>query len=118
MVEQFLVDAHDFDGGRVVALRGELDASTCRRLAEHLSGPPGSLIVVDLAELTFLDSSGLGAFHDARRKAIEAGGSLVLCHPVAMVQRVLEITGLDIWVVDWDPVWSNGRGSGSVAPGR
>jgi hypothetical protein len=25
-----------------------------------------------------------------------------------MVHRVLEITGLDIWVTDWNPKWSNG----------
>lgn len=114
MTEPFVVESHDFDGGRVIAMQGELDASTRRGLTELLSGPPGSLIVVDLARLTFLDSSGLGALHEARQKAIENGGSLVLCHPGALVQRVLEITGLDIWVVAWDPAWSNDTTLGAV----
>lgn len=102
----FDINTYDFDGGRVAVLKGELDASTCRELGGHLSAPPGSLFVLDLDELTFLDSSGLGAIHVARRTAIENGGDLVLCRPTPIVYRVLEITGLDNWVTDWDPQWS------------
>jgi anti-anti-sigma factor len=107
MVDPFGVSFHDFDGGRVIALRGELDACTCPGLAESLIGFPGSLIVMDLCELTFMDSSGIGAIQAARRMAIEDGGNLVVCRPCPMVYRVLEITGLDIWVTDWNPEWSN-----------
>jgi anti-anti-sigma factor len=103
----FGVTSSDFDGGRLVALRGELDASTCPRLTEHLIGLPGSLVVVDLHQLTFIDSSGLGAIHSGRRLAIACGGNLVVCRPSARVYRVLEITGLDTWVEEWDPAWSN-----------
>jgi anti-anti-sigma factor len=110
-----VVDSYDFDTGRVIALRGELDACTCQGLAEHLSGPPGSLIVVDLARVTFLDSSGLGLIHEARRKAIDDGGNLVVCNPAPVVLRVLEITGLDMWVADWDPAWSNRARVGCAA---
>ncbi len=108
MVESFGITSYDFDGGRVFEIRGELDASTCRGLAEQLIGPPGSLIVLDLCQLTFMDSSGLGAIHAARQTAIRNGGTLVVSRPGPMVYRVLEITGLDIWVTDWDPDWSNG----------
>jgi anti-sigma B factor antagonist len=114
VVEPFVVDSHDFGGGRVIALRGELDACTCRGLAEQLGGPPGSLIVVDLSRLTFLDSSGLGLLHEARRKAIDDGGNLVVCNPAPMVERVLEITGLDVWIADWEPAWSNDSEMGST----
>ena len=107
MVDPFDVTFHDFDGGRVIALSGELDACTCRGLTESLIGPPGSLIVIDLGELTFMDSSGIGAIQAARRRAIEDGGNLVVCRPSPMVYRVLEITGLDMWVTDWNPEWSN-----------
>jgi anti-anti-sigma factor len=106
MVDPFGISSYDFDGGRVYALRGELDACTCRGLAEHLIGPPGSLIVVDLSQITFMDSSGLGALHASRRTAIKEGGTLVVSRPSQMVYRVLEITGLDMWVTDWDPDWS------------
>ncbi|MGO9853625.1 MAG: STAS domain-containing protein [Acidimicrobiales bacterium] len=108
MVEPFGVTSYDFDGGRIFALRGELDACTCRGLAERLIGPPGSLVVVDLGQLAFMDSSGLGAIHAAWRTAIKDGGSLVVCRPSPMVHRVFEITGLDMWVTEWNPEWSKG----------
>jgi anti-anti-sigma factor len=114
MVDLFGVTSYSFDGGRVVALRGELDASTTRDLADHLIGPPGSLVVVDLFGLTFIDSSGLGAIHAARRKAREDGGNLIVCRPNPTVFRVLEITGFDMWVTDWDPAWSNGSPLGAT----
>jgi anti-anti-sigma factor len=106
-VDLFGVTSYDVDGGCVFVLSGELDASTCQGLAERLTGPPGSLVVVDLGDLTFMDSSGLGAIHRARREAIKNGGNLVVSRPSPIVYRVLEITGLDTWVTDWDPKWSN-----------
>lgn len=102
----FGVDSYDVDGGRVVAPRGELDVSTCQVLAEHTTAPPGSLIVFDLSRLTFIDSSGLGAIHTARQRAIKDGGTVVVTRPSPMVKRVFELTGLDIWITDWDPNWS------------
>jgi anti-anti-sigma factor len=102
----FCVSSRDFEGVRIFALEGELDASTCRGLAERLEGPPGSLVVIDLSQLSFMDSSGLGVIHSARRTAIKDGGMLVVSRPQPIVHRVLQITGLDTWVTDWDPRWS------------
>jgi anti-sigma B factor antagonist len=107
----FRVDSYEFDGGRVVVPRGEIDAATSCGLAEHLTGPLGSLVVIDLLDVSFLDSSGLGAIHVGRRNAIEHGGNLVVCRPTSTVRRVFEITGLDTWFADWDPRWSNGTRS-------
>ena len=117
-MDPFGVTSHAFDGVRIFALSGELDASTCRGLAEQLVGFPGSLIVVDLHELTFIDTSGLGAIHEARRIAIKDGGNLVVCRPRPMVYRFLEMTGLDTWVTDWNPEWSNLFASGPAQEDR
>ena len=68
--------------------------NTSQGLADRLAGPPGSLVVLDLAQLTFMDSSGIGAIHAARRLTIKDGGTLVVCRPSPQVDRVLEITGL------------------------
>jgi anti-sigma B factor antagonist len=103
----FGVVSYDIAGGRVIAPYGEIDVSNCQQFAEHVTGPPGSLLVVDLARLTFIDSSGLGALHGARRRAIEEGGNLVVSRPSAVVHRVFEITGLDIWLTDWNVAWSS-----------
>jgi anti-sigma B factor antagonist len=106
MMDLFSVTSRDLEEGRVFALVGELDASGCCGLAEQLQGPPGSLVVVDLSGLTFMDSSGLGAIHTARRLAIKNGGTLVVSRPQPAVHRVLELTGLDTWITAWDPRWS------------
>ncbi len=112
IVDLFGVTSYDFDGGRVFVLRGELDASTCPGLIECLTGPSGCLVVVDLSQLTFIDSSGLGALHAAKQRAIKNGGTLVVSRPSPMVHRVLEITGLDMWLADWDTDWSKGPAVG------
>ena len=111
--ELLRVATYDIEKGRVVSLTGELDASTCSNLAEHLVGPPGDLIVVDLSRLRFIDSSGLGVLHEAWRRAIADDGNLIVCRPCPLVERVLEITGLDIWIEDWNPRWSKAL---SMAP--
>src|ERR1700733_10229046 len=107
MVDSIGVTSHEIEGGRVFVLSGELDVNTSQGLADRLAGPPGSLVVLDLAQLTFMDSSGIGAIHAARRLTIKDGGTLVVCRPSPQVHRVLEITGLDTWITDWDPQWSS-----------
>ena len=105
MLDTFGVTSRDSEEGRFFSFSGELDASTSRGLVEQLQGPPGSLVVLDLSGLTFMDSSGIGTIHMARRLAIKNGGTLVVSRPQAMVERVLQLTGLDTWIVDWDPDW-------------
>ena len=84
------------DGRSVVALRGELDLVDAAAVAAALSAvatrePP---IIVDLAGLEFMDSSGLAALAPGRRRARQAGGDLVLAAPQPEVVLVLAITRL------------------------
>jgi len=51
MVDLFSVTSRDFENGRIFALKGELDISSCDGLAEQLQGPPGRVVVIDLSEL-------------------------------------------------------------------
>ncbi len=52
-----------------------------------------------------MDSSGLATIHAARQEAIKNAGTLVVTRPAPIVQCVLEITGLDTWIADWDHDW-------------
>ena len=52
-------------------------------------------LLVDLRDVSFIDSSGIEALCAARRDAERSGGSVVLRAPSAAVVRVLEVTGLD-----------------------
>jgi anti-sigma B factor antagonist len=52
-------------------------------------------IVVDMAETTFLDSSGLGALIGGLKSARQAGGDLRIARPTPSVVTVFELTNLD-----------------------
>jgi anti-sigma B factor antagonist len=84
------------DGYAVVALRGELDLADAAVVAAALTAvaarEPG--IIVDLAGLEFIDSSGVAALARGRRQARRAGGDLVLAAPQQKVMRVLAIIRL------------------------
>ncbi len=86
------------EGRVVVRLAGELDAATAPRLHDVLidliDGGTTAVLDVDLAELDFIDSTGLGTIVRARQRIRAHGGDLRLCHPRPSVAKVLEISGL------------------------
>lgn len=100
------------DNTHVVSLLGELDIATAEGLADWLVDLPGSTVVVDLSELTFMDSSGITAMVQAHNRREEAGAELMLTRPHPIVRRALEVVGLAHWVTEWDPNWS------TAMPGR
>lgn len=80
----------------MVRVKGELDMSTAPSLAHALAdaGPADATVVVDLSAVAFLDSSAIGTLITAGRARNEAGGRLQIGGRSAIVERVLEITGL------------------------
>ncbi|MCD4523346.1 STAS domain-containing protein [Nocardioides sp. cx-173] len=92
------VGVEEHGAHRVVALRGEVDMAsvgavrTCLRelmLAGHTD------VLVDLRDVTFMDSTGLGVLVAARKQARVFRGSLGLVAPSPPVARVLSLTSLD-----------------------
>ena len=82
----------------VVAVAGELDMHTAERLAETLrsvSDDDARSIVVDLFEVPFVDSAGLGVLASTAKSTKERGGAFVLAADDARFLRTLRITGLD-----------------------
>ena len=81
-----------------VALTGEVDisneAALSAALAEVVGMKPGR-IVIDLAGVSYLDSSGVRCLLNAAKHAAAAGSEMVVCRPVGIVLRVLEICGVD-----------------------
>ena len=81
----------------MVQLCGELDLSTAPRLDELFASlaDEGVLdVTVDLADLDFIDSSGLQVLVVGLKRLREQGGDLGLRSPRPSTRRVLEITGL------------------------
>jgi anti-sigma B factor antagonist len=86
------------DGVTVVAVSGEIDLATASEfrsvLVDAVAGGQGDL-VVDLSEVTFMDSTGLGAMVSARRRLTLRGASMRLVSPAGGVRRILDVTKLD-----------------------
>lgn len=94
---EFAVDTTP-EGVGVVTPKGRLNMASARNLKEildRLVSEGTSRIVVDLAETTFLDSSGLGALIAGLKSARQAGGDLRVARPTEAVLTVFKLTNLD-----------------------
>ena len=85
------------DATEIVALTGELDLTNVgalrRRVQAALSnGRP--YLVIDLAEVTHMDSTGLAELIAAHQRAAEVRGGLVLVVTSPAIRRTLEIRGV------------------------
>jgi anti-sigma B factor antagonist len=81
----------------VVRLGGELDMHTTgpvrRALLDAVNGATGT-VVVDLAEVEFMDSTALATLLEARGR-LRSGDSFLLAAPGLEARRALEVSGLD-----------------------
>ena len=79
-----------------VSLSGELDMLSASCLGDALAAARGNTaVILDLGQLTFMDSSGLHAILTARNRLSEAGCRLVILRGSHQVQRVFEVSGVD-----------------------
>jgi anti-sigma B factor antagonist len=90
----FKTELHRDGGVAVLALWGELDLSSSAELDGQLERLDADRIIVDLRELEFIDSTGLGALVKAHQRAQAEGRFLGLVKGGAQVQRLLDLTGL------------------------
>ena len=82
----------------VVAPKGRLDMSAApafRGQVRQLVESGATHLVVDLQEISFVDSSGLGAVIGALKVARQSGGDLRIARPNQQVQLVLDLTSLN-----------------------
>jgi anti-sigma B factor antagonist len=81
----------------VVSPYGEIDALTAPRLGRRLldlAEEGKRKLVVDLSEVTFMDSTGISVILNSVRHLATRHGSLVLVCPTKRILRPFEITGL------------------------
>lgn len=89
---------HSLGDAVVVAVAGELDLFTAPVLRDEVRDAikqDGAKLVLDLHQLSFMDSSGLSVLIEAWRLATGEGGGVSLAAPQAPVARILHTTGLD-----------------------
>ncbi|CAL9503458.1 Anti-sigma-B factor antagonist [Streptomyces sp. enrichment culture] len=92
------ITPRDTPAGPLLEIAGELDYSTAgelRGLLATLPLRPGQRLVLDLAGMTFCDSSGITALIHARNRAHAAQAEVALAAVPSHTLRTLRIVGLD-----------------------
>ena len=95
--EDLQLRVHVTDGTQVFTLVGSLDIATSPTVRAALleaSARGDHRLIVDLTEVEFLDSTGLGALIGAQRRAKEFSGEVRLVVKEGQILRLLRITGL------------------------
>jgi anti-anti-sigma factor len=80
-----------------LSLSGELDTSAARtvdRAVDEVVAAGATSVVIDLSDITFIDSSGLRSLIRARQQLGDTADSVRLRNPQPGAMRLLEITGL------------------------
>lgn len=93
---EFTVTVDDDRNPSVIRVEGDLDSFTAAGLREgfgRVLGCPAT--VIDIREVPFVDSSGLGALLGGIRRLREAGRAVALCCTRQSVLRLLHFTGVD-----------------------
>jgi anti-sigma B factor antagonist len=88
----------DHDGDAVIVrLAGEFDlaaADPAREALSRATSVPRQRLIVDLSELTFIDSSGVHVLLDTYRRCRDAEATLTIRPGPPNVQRIFEVTNL------------------------
>jgi anti-sigma B factor antagonist len=82
----------------VIELSGELDSYTCARFRDTMidvieQGHPN--VVVSMASVEYIDSSGLGTLVGGLKRASEKSGKIAVVCSSSQIRKVFEITGLE-----------------------
>lgn len=82
----------------ILSLSGEIDAYTAPKLKESLNPlteQQGQEVIVDLENVNYMDSTGLGVFISALKSTKENDSKMKLVNIQDRVLRLFQITGLD-----------------------
>jgi anti-sigma B factor antagonist len=86
------------DDAMLVRPNGRLDAAAAPGFLSRMTGLVAegkTRLVVDLAQVSFVDSSGLGALVSGLKAARRAEGDLRLVAPGQQIRKLLKLTTLD-----------------------
>jgi anti-sigma B factor antagonist len=92
------LNSRTVDAATVLEVRGEVDVYSSPTLRDRLIDLLDSgqrTVVVDLSDVGFLDSTGLGTLVAGLKRADELGAALPLVCPQDRILKLFRITGLD-----------------------
>lgn len=97
MQSNFHVEVRSDDGTPVLSVSGELDLASSPMLEEQVeravAGAP-AVVIIDLRQLEFMDSTGLSVLIRAHQRAQEHGHRLAIVNGSRQVRRLLSLTGV------------------------
>jgi anti-sigma B factor antagonist len=96
--DHFRIEVRNAPDRVVLCLHGELDLASAPLLAQEIESASNeataAMVVLDLMELRFIDSTGLRIVLTANERAQERGQEFALTRGSEQVQRLLSITGV------------------------
>jgi anti-sigma B factor antagonist len=93
-MEPLEITAVDDDGETVFEIAGDLDLLGAPQLIAHVAAyADGRPVVLDMARVGFLDSSGISALIELQHRSAN-GDRLVLVNPHEQARKVLDLTGV------------------------
>jgi anti-sigma B factor antagonist len=99
MMDEFRVSTLDIDGAVRVVIAGEIDVLTGSDTEDaivHALERAPRYVELDMDEVTFFGSGGIGALCRSQLVAERAGVPIRVTRASYQVRRVLEVTGLDV----------------------
>ncbi len=93
------LDIKSENGAAIAVIKGEIDHHTAKSLRAELDKfvitmQPETL-AIDLGNITFMDSSGIGLIIGRYKLLKECGGKLEIRRPQPYIRRVLKLAGID-----------------------
>jgi anti-sigma B factor antagonist len=82
----------------LVTAVGEIDAATAGSVDEAVSAAIAEghkRVLLDFAQVTFIDSTGLGVLVKSHRAAEAAGATFAVVHPTPQTRKLIGVLGLD-----------------------
>jgi anti-sigma B factor antagonist len=95
---QFEMTRTDHPGVSVLQARGEIDVATAPEFHASLAeliAEGRAILIVDMSEVSFIDSTGLGVLVSAEKESRAAGHELRLVVTQPHITKLLALTGLD-----------------------
>ena len=92
------VDVDEREDHALVRAIGEIDASTVDSVATAIDDALAGghkRVLLDLTEMTFIDSTGLGMLVRAHRDAEVASAWFAIVHPTPQTRKLISVLGLD-----------------------
>jgi len=92
------VETEDRNDHALVTASGEIDAATADTVADAVSAALADghkRVLLDFAQVTFIDSTGLGVLVKSHRAAEAAGATFAVVHPTPQTRKLIGVLGLD-----------------------